>query len=200
MMSGIPVRDRKAERRAETRAEIMAAAWEIAREQGLAAVSLREIGARVGMRAQSLYSYFDAKGSIYDAMFEEGNVELLRRVETVLASDGPPEARLRRGMHAFVDFATEDPIRAQLLFVRTIPGFEPSPQAYAPAVRVLGVSTKALAEVGITDPSLVDIWTALLAGLIQQQLANDPGGDRWTRHVDEIIDMFLAHAQGRSSR
>jgi AcrR family transcriptional regulator len=194
------VRDRKAERRADTRAEIMAAAWEIAHEQGLAAVSLREIGARVGMRAQSLYSYFDAKGAIYDAMFEEANEELLQRVEAVTGGEGSPEARLRRGMHTFVDFATEDPIRAQLLFVRTIPGFEPTPEAYAPAVRVLDLTAKGLAEVGVTDLALVDIWTALFAGLIQQQLANDPGGDRWTRHVDEMIDMFLAHARGSSSR
>jgi len=199
-MSVIPIRDRKAERRAGTRSEILAAAWEIAREDGLAEVSLRAIGARVGMRAQSLYSYFDSKHAIYDAMFGEGNEELLARMEAADAAGGTPEQAFRRGTHVFVDFAVEDPTRSQMLFVRTLPGFVPSAEAYAPAVRTLDLTTAGLERLGVTDPALVDIWTALLSGLIQQQFANDPGGDRWTRHVDEVIDMFLAHAKRRKSR
>ena len=34
---------------------------------------------RVGMRAPSLYSYFDSKHAIYDAMFLQGNLDLLAR-------------------------------------------------------------------------------------------------------------------------
>jgi AcrR family transcriptional regulator len=199
-MSVTPIRDRKAERRAGTRSEILAAAWEIAREEGLAQVSLRDIGARVGMRAQSLYSYFDSKHAIYDAMFREGNEELLARIEEATAAGGTAELTFRRGMHLFVDFAVEDPARSQLLFVRSIPGFVPSAEAYAPAVRTLEFATETLGRLGVTDPEMVDIWVAVLGGLIQQQLANDPGGDRWTRHVDEVIDMYLAHAKRRRSR
>ena len=44
------------------------------------------------MRAQSLYSYFDSKHAIYDAMFQEGNEELLRRMQAVRDTD----ARARR--------------------------------------------------------------------------------------------------------
>ena len=40
---------------------------------------MRDLGARVGMRAQSLYSYFPSKHAIFDAMFAEANRELLRR-------------------------------------------------------------------------------------------------------------------------
>ena len=34
--------------------------------------------------------------------------------------------------------------------------------------------------------------TAVLAGLVGQQLANDPGGHRWERLVDRTVDMLLA--------
>ncbi|MDQ3659652.1 MAG: hypothetical protein M3454_01050, partial [Actinomycetota bacterium] len=33
--------------------------------------------------------------------------------------------------HFFVEFCTEDPVRYQLLFQRTIPGFEPSAESFA---------------------------------------------------------------------
>ena len=55
-MTALPNRDRRAERREATRREILDAAWEIARRDGLSAVTLREVGERVGMRAPSLYS------------------------------------------------------------------------------------------------------------------------------------------------
>ncbi|TMK84168.1 MAG: helix-turn-helix transcriptional regulator, partial [Actinobacteria bacterium] len=66
------MRDRRAERREATKAEILDAAWEVVRAEGLAALSLRDLAAKVGMRAPSLYSYFDSKHAIYDAMFLQG--------------------------------------------------------------------------------------------------------------------------------
>jgi hypothetical protein len=35
-----------------------------------------------------------------------------------------------------------------------------------------------------------DIYTALLGGLVNQQLANDPGGQRWRRLIPRVIAMF----------
>ena len=36
----------------------------------------------------------------------------------------------------------------------------------------------------------VDLYVALVGGLIDAQLANDPGGDRWGRLLHRTIDMF----------
>ena len=58
--------DRRSVRREATRAEIVAAAWDIAREQGLSGLSMRDLGERVGMRAQSVYTYFASKDEILD--------------------------------------------------------------------------------------------------------------------------------------
>ncbi|MEI6375067.1 MAG: TetR/AcrR family transcriptional regulator, partial [Actinomycetes bacterium] len=51
-------KDRRASRRAATQAEIVSAAWDLVRTQGLAGLSMRDLGDRVGMRAQSVYGYF----------------------------------------------------------------------------------------------------------------------------------------------
>jgi AcrR family transcriptional regulator len=190
-MSVLTIRDRRAERTAATRREILDAAWEQVRADGLASLVMRDLGARVGMRAQSLYGYFPSKHAIYDAMFAESNQELLRRLANLAATD--PEQELRERARVFLQFCVEDPVRYQLLFQRTIPRFEPSPEAFAPAVEVLDGARAALRRCGVTDDRAVDAWTAVTQGLAAQQDANEPGGDRWTRLVDEITDMYLQH-------
>lgn len=83
----------------------------------------------------------------------------------------------------------------QLLFERTIPGFRPSPEAYAPAVRALDTTRAVLARNEVTDPRDLDLWTALTTGVVSQQISNDPGGDRWTRLAADAVSMFLDHCQ-----
>jgi hypothetical protein len=39
------------------------------------------------------------------------------------------------------------------------------------------------------------MWTALTTGLVDQQISNDPGGDRWARLIDDFVTMFLAYCQ-----
>jgi AcrR family transcriptional regulator len=192
MVLGEPINDRRAKRHEATRREIVEAAWSLARENGLAGVSLRDLGKRVGMQAPSLYSYFPSKAAIYDAMFGEGTRTFLERLR---ALDVPrdPKRRLRSSARAFVEFCVEDPVRYQLLFQRTIPGFEPSAESYAAAIATLDLGRDLLAGAGITDAASLDLWTALLTGIVDQQLSNDPGGQRWTRLVPDAVDMFLAH-------
>ena len=65
---------------------------------------------------------------------------------------------------------------------RTIHGFVPSADSYAPAVRVQEVGQQLFRSLGLTDPSDNDIWDAMVVGLINQQLANDPGVTRGRRY------------------
>jgi AcrR family transcriptional regulator len=191
-MSVSAVRDRRAERAAATRREILDAAWEQVRAEGLGSLVMRDLGARVGMRAQSLYGYFPSKHAIFDAMFGESNRELLRRMTELSPADTPEEG-VRERARVFLHFCVEDPVRYQLLFQRTIPRFEPSPEAYAPALKVLDAVRVALSACGVTDARAFDAWTAVTQGIAAQQDANEPGGDRWIRLVDEITDMYLEH-------
>ena len=191
--------DRRQQRHEATKAEILDAAWEIVRAEGLAALSLRDVAARVGMRAPSLYSYFDSKHAIYDAMFGQAWQTYLDLAQTL---EPPKDTRglLLVAARTFVAFAVADPARHQLMNLRTIPGFEPSPESYAPAVEVMETFRERLASVGIDDPKAIDLWTALVGGLINQQIANDPGGDRWTRLTDDVVDMYLAHINTKKRR
>ena len=144
------------------------------------------------MRAPSLYSYFDSKHAIYDAMFAQGAREYLDRQAAVPVT-GDALLDLRAGMRFFIGFCTEDPSRYQLLFQRTIPGFEPSGESFAIAVAGLTAMRERLGAIGVTDSGALDLLTAIGTGLTDQQISNDPGGDRWARLVDEATEMFFAH-------
>lgn len=170
--------------------EILDAAWSVSREVGLAQITLREVAERVGMRAPSLYTHFESKNAVYDAMFEQAWNECLQLFEA-LQADVPDDGReaLRFVARAFFDFAVSDLPRHQLMNLRTIPGFTPSPQAYAPAVATLSLAADLFSIHGMSEEDL-DLYTAVIGGLVDAQHANDPGGDRWSRLLDRAVDML----------
>jgi AcrR family transcriptional regulator len=188
-----PKRDRKAERREATRQEILVAAWASARENGLAGLTLRDVADRVGMQPPSLYSHFASKNAIYDAMFAQAWDDWWVK-STALAATAPENARARliAGALAYFDHAVADLARHQLMDVRTLPDFEPSPEAYQSALRAYQVMQD---QLPLTSPDDLDVYTALISGLVSQQLANDPGGERWRRLLPRVIS-YLADDVG----
>src|SRR5689334_4429456 len=119
-----PGQARRDRRREATKAEILDAAWDLVREHGLAALALRDLAARVGMRAPSLYQYFDSKHAIYDAMFAQGWRAAVEEITAPEIDTSNPREALQIAARRMFAFATSDPARYQLLFQRTIPGFE----------------------------------------------------------------------------
>lgn len=189
-MTGLPNRNRLAERREATRREILNAAWEIARRDGLGALTLREVATRIGMRPPSLYSHFASKNGMYDAMFEQAWLEL----STVYAALDPAPPDHRKAMLAvaetFFDFAVADLARYQVMNQRTIPDFLPSDEACGASIAVYERMRAAMRRHGVRSQADLDMWTAFVGGFVDQQLANDPGGTRWRRQLRRLVDMY----------
>ncbi len=181
-------------RRRSARDAIVEAAWALVREEGLAGFSLRDLARRAGISTPTVYAYFDSKNAIYDAMFGAAAAQFADRMAEPYQCDDPREL-LTAAARRFAEFCTSDLERYQLLFQRCVPGFEPSPQSYAPALRALETARDLLALNGITDARYLDLWTALTTGLVSQQVSNDPGGGRWTGLIEESVAMFLTHCQ-----
>jgi len=143
------------------------------------------------MRAPSLYSHFESKHAIYDAMFGEA---WSAYEQAKIAEEPDLTDDLRQCAHlmsrTFFDFAVADPARYQLMNQRLIPGFEPSPDSYAPAVRVLEAGHQVARDRGLADPDDFILLIAIVTGLIDQQIANDPGGDRFARMLPRAVDMW----------
>lgn len=145
----------------------------------------------IGMRSPSLYSHFDSKNAIYDAMFGQAWTLFLAEAKENLARlpAAPREAILSIAEH-FYGFSLADVPRYQLMNQHAIPGFVPSEAAYTPSVEVMGLLHDTFRGLGITDSADVDLFLALGGGLLDRQLANEPGGDRWLRQLPRVVDMF----------
>jgi AcrR family transcriptional regulator len=181
----------KVARRREAKiATIVAAAWKLASEQGIGGLSMRDLARQVGMRQPSLYEYFDSKHSLYDAMFADGNRQLLARLEAINYPRNPRSA-LKKYLNTFMAFALEDPARSELLLWRHIPGFVPSPESYGLAEQALARLGTLMEAAGVTESGDVDSIVAVTAGLIDAQLSNDPGGIRWARHLNRLVDLLV---------
>src|SRR5271170_7543194 len=92
-----------AKRRQARVAGIVDCAWKLAGEHGIAGVSLHALAREVGMRQPSLYGYFESKDALYDAMFADGNRQLLEALDAVQLPRNPRTA-LKKLMAAFVAF------------------------------------------------------------------------------------------------
>jgi AcrR family transcriptional regulator len=191
--------DRRSRRHHETRSEILAAAWSLAEDAGLAGISLRDVAARVGMRAPSLYTYFPSKAAIYDAMFVDAFTQFDEELDAAAPVDpAAPVEALTRALEAFVSFCQASVPRYHLMFTRALPDWEPSPEAYARSVVSYERMVADLASIGVTDPGTIDLYTAAAAGLAAQQVANDLGGDRWLGLARDAAEMLHDHARRRT--
>ncbi|WP_445529808.1 TetR/AcrR family transcriptional regulator [Streptomyces cyslabdanicus] len=196
--------DRRLRRRNDTVREILDTALEVMAEEGVAALSLAEVARRMGMRPPSLYQYFPSRTAVYDALFERGmreTVGVLEPYRAMLSRD--PRGALLAGQQATVAWAMAHPVLAQLLYWRPVPGFEPTPRAFEPAVRqleLLRAALRAAVGAGQLSPAAAEedgvaLYTALMAGVISQQLANEPSArveeGRFTRLTRTTVDMFF---------
>jgi AcrR family transcriptional regulator len=209
--------DRRHRRRLETIEEVLDLAVEIMGEEGVAGLSLGEIARRMGFRPPSLYVYFPSKHALYDALFKRGwelLLEDLRRYDAELPRIEDDLATvLTRFGQRFARWSVEHVAYAQLLIWRPVPGFQPSEDAYEPAVRLYEQSTarfRVLQQRGIVRPDAdVDVmhrqWTTLVSGVVSQQLANAPHepfeSGRFTTQIPALATMFANHYAGpRRSR
>jgi AcrR family transcriptional regulator len=196
--------DRRAMRREATIEEILAAALAIMSTDGVGGLTMAELARRVSMQPPSLYKYFPSLLAIYDALFRRGQQQNLDALEAGMATATPGLAAVRAGMESAGRWAVENPVLAQLLFWRPIPGYQPTPEAFAPAARIVELlrigleGAVAAAELGPGADS--DEAMALLStmhfGVLSQHLANDPDAD-WehgffTRLHPRIFEMFAA--------
>jgi AcrR family transcriptional regulator len=190
--------DRRSTRHKAKRSRIIDNAWSLARRDGLAGISLRDLADSVDLRQPSLYAYFESKLDLYDAMFEDGQRQLLDRCQARKPIDDA-RGELVAVVEDLVRFSSEDTVRHQLLFQRTIPGFEPSPAAMEPAQQFVDLMTERLNAAGVDGPNDVDLFSAIVAGLAHQQVANDPGGDRWVLLSRRVVEVLIADVDRRSA-
>jgi AcrR family transcriptional regulator len=196
------------ERRRRNRAEmidaILAAARQVMREQGVAALNLNEVARRLQMRAPSLYEYFSGKNALYDALYLHGITLFAEADARVWAAYPPSWERLQAWFEARLALALEQPDLYHLVFDAPVPGFTPGPTGMAVAVAIGVDAERAIAEMidaGVIAPGLPpdrarDFLLAVRHGIIAETLgketATPPVSHRFASLVPVVMTVLRA--------
>jgi len=103
--------------REQVRRRILDAAQQLFEADGIKAVSMRAIGARIGLAASALYAYFPAKLDLIHALWHGALVELEGRFRHLSAGESDPVQAVVSMGAAYAEFALEQPVRFRLLFL-----------------------------------------------------------------------------------
>lgn len=109
---------------------IIAAARAILEEEGLDAVTMQSVAARVGVRAPSLYKHVADRSALVRAVIDAVTVDLATAV-TPRRPSGDPLDDLRAIARRYRTFVRENAAAYALLFARLGPDLEPDPGTLA---------------------------------------------------------------------
>src|SRR5580698_114853 len=138
--------DRRARRHEETRSQILELAVAIMTDDGVAGLSMASLARALSIQPPSLYKYFPSRMAVYDALFRQGQLANLEALRSGMRGAAPGMDAVAAGMEAAGRWAVSHPVLAQLLFWRPVPGYQPSAEAFAPAMQIVDLLRSALAD------------------------------------------------------
>jgi AcrR family transcriptional regulator len=122
---------------AERREEILAAALRLFVEQGIDAVSTRQIAQAVGISQPALYAYFSSKDEIGDELQARAFALLARRLAERGQAPAVGAADVARMLRIYVDFGLENPDMYRIAFMTV----RPKPAAPVPSAAPTSTSS-----------------------------------------------------------
>lgn len=180
---------------------ILETATAVMSENGAAALSLGEVARRLGIKTPSLYVYFDIRNGICDELFRRGWSSFRRNQDySPLKSAEDLADRTRRAIFDEVTWANVHRAAAELMFWRPIPGWRPSSESFAPALEAMEDFTQLVEDAqdrgilrsDVGSNEIAQVFAALIAGVISQQLSNEPGTAARDGRVSQFAESMAA--------
>jgi len=155
----------------DTRTKILNAASELFLEGGVSALSVRAISNRAGLSTIGIYSHFQGKQGILDALYIEG-FDLVYEAMNVDVSNQATLELVMQASDRYLQVAIEHEAHYRLIFGESDAVYEPSEEARLAADRAFTKLVKNtedyLQDAGLTTDRVVaamDLW-ALLHGYV----------------------------------
>ncbi len=189
--------------RGSSRAAILEATEALLLAEGVEGVSIRNVTARCGYTAPTIYHHFGDKAGLLATLLEER----FRKVYELMASipsDGDPAEYLLETARAFVQFALENPDHYRLL---SVPGLDPDSVPSAEASRELvRRALEALAREGSLATNDIDAayqttW-AMMHGVISLRLLRPdyPFSDQMIELAFDVIEAGLLRSARKGKK
>ena len=202
---------RAKQRTPELRDRVLHVAVALLAREGAAQLTTRKVAEHAETSTPAVYELFGDKAGLVREIFFEGFRMLRRKFDAIPGTDGP-RSDLARVMQEFRAFIRENPVLAELMFLRRFTDFDPGPseREAGRAVRefIVGRVQRCI-DAGLFSGDATDIAHALVA-LTQGLAANEVAGwlgtskasveRRWQLAIDAMLDGAAAPQRRRSAR
>lgn len=194
------IKNRRKQAREEIIEDILSIAREMMKQDGVGALSFNAIARELGIKPPSLYTYFDSKNAIYDALFKRGYIMFSEKIKQQHGETF--DQRLKNVITIYMTFAYENPDLFQIMFQRPIPDFIPSEESMAVSSKSLSDSQAEIGELfeaeginaGIPPEQALDLIIAMMHGLASMHMSNHPdlpvGEGRFGQVIDHAVKIF----------
>jgi AcrR family transcriptional regulator len=170
--SGETARRTQAERSEATRQALVAAARPLFANRGYAGVGTEEIVRAAGVTRGALYHHFDGKRELFEAVYEQIEVELAERIAAgaLEANAASPLEAMRAGAEMFLRVSTE-PEAQQIVLLDgpSVLGWDRWREiAAAHGLGLIEATLQAAIEAGAIDPQPVRPLAHVLMGALDE--------------------------------
>jgi AcrR family transcriptional regulator len=187
------------ERRERRREQLLDAALELLGTEGWQACTVRALCTHAGLTPRYFYESFTDRDALVLALFDEIAQQGAGVAVAALHNAGEDaRANARAAIGAFVEFVTDDPRRARVLFVEAMSSEALAKRRFE-TLRMFAqlVAEQARAFYGmadVTDPLVQTTALMLVGGLAETLLAWLDGTLEVTREqlIDDCTDLFAA--------
>lgn len=100
----------------ERKTQIIETAAQLFSERGYHATSVRDIAAALDLQGGSLYAHIQSKEEVLWLIVERAAEQFFNAIRPLVASDIPPDEKLRRAVHAHIRVITDDLAAATVYF------------------------------------------------------------------------------------
>ncbi len=179
------------------KAHLLDAAGRILATEGPHALTTRRVAAEVGTSTSAIYSLLGSKAELVRAVFVEGFARLAAALDAVPAGDDPAEHLVALGF-AYHDSALASPHLYRVMFERSVPEFEPTPEEILFSLATLQVLVDAVgraADAGLVPPEpaevALELWASThgVCSLAISGMAGPP--ERSRAHLERVMRSLL---------
>lgn len=191
---------RPKEHNAATRAALLQAAEQMIATHGMDALSIRGVADAVGTTTRAVYSLFESKAGLLQALAVRLFELLDEAIGTVALTDDPREDLAAAAIDGFRRVAIEHPSLYSLVFLRVVPDLQLGSDFSAVASATFARLEALVARVAEDDAGDIDVPQLALAvhalteGLasveLRQGVANPAAEQLWHDSVIALVDGF----------
>lgn len=146
----------------DLRQTLLDGALSLIEEEGIAALSLRELARRIGVSHAAPYHHFQDRVTLLRAIAEQGFLSMQREMSEAVRREGPDAVlRLHALGIAYVRFAAGNPSQFRVMFSPEVVGESPGSSLAVASQSTFAMLSNGLVAAGLSEAAAQD--TALLA-------------------------------------